>query len=322
MTKKEKKQLKEAIANEEYIDQNNELIFKKLIFNPLLRAGGLLILLIFSLINNERIKRLASLTSNAFFNSEHILGYRTYYTILGITIGLCFIVSLLSLIAKSNINLSSIKILRNAYQIYSIYDLVIFIFSTFVCLFFIIMILITPCNISGTSMHNTYEDGDRVLLWNIGYSPVNKDVIVFDSSKYAPITNQQLYDWETKKLHTDYTSSSSERESRFYIKRIIAKEKDEIRYDALSHSLYVNEEFVENLNSFEMSRLLYSLKMDLTITEFQVPNNKVLVFGDNRGNSTDSRVFGFIDESEIIGKVLFRFYPFTKIGNPSPDINR
>ncbi len=50
MTKKEKRQLKEAIANEEYIDQNNELIFKKLIFNPLLRAGGLLILLIFSLI--------------------------------------------------------------------------------------------------------------------------------------------------------------------------------------------------------------------------------------------------------------------------------
>ena len=36
MTKKEKRQLKEAIANEEYIDQNNELIFKKLIFITLI----------------------------------------------------------------------------------------------------------------------------------------------------------------------------------------------------------------------------------------------------------------------------------------------
>ncbi len=322
MTKKEKRQLKEAIANEEYIDQNNELIFKKLIFNPLLRAGGLLILLIFSLINNERIKRLASLTSNAFFNSEHILGHRTYYTILGITIGLCFVVSLLSLIAKSNINLSSIKILRNAYQIYSIYDLVIFIFSTFVCLFFIIMILITPCNISGVSMHNTYEDGDRVLLWNIGYHPVDGDVIVFDSFRYAPITNQQLYDWETKKLHIDYTASSIERESKFYIKRIVAKEKDQIHYDLETHNLYVNDEFVENITIFEMSRILYSLQLELNVTNFEVPKDKVLVFGDNRGNSTDSRAFGFIDESEIIGKVLFRFYPFTKIGNPSPDLNR
>ena len=45
------------------------------------------------------------------------------------------------------------------------------------------------------------------------------------------------------------------------------------------------------------------------------------MLGDNRepGGSRDSRAFGFIDEEEVIGKVLFRFYPFTKIGNPSPE---
>jgi len=38
MNKKQKLKLKEDIANEEYIDQSNELVFKKLIFNPLIRA--------------------------------------------------------------------------------------------------------------------------------------------------------------------------------------------------------------------------------------------------------------------------------------------
>ena len=72
MNKKQKLKLKEDIANEEYIDQSNELVFKKLIFNPLIRAMGLLILLIFSLINNDRIIRLAALTSNAIFSSENV----------------------------------------------------------------------------------------------------------------------------------------------------------------------------------------------------------------------------------------------------------
>ena len=38
--------------------------------------------------------------------------------------------------------------------------------------------------------------------------------------------------------------------------------------------------------------------------------------GDNRNGSTDSRstIVGFIDERDIIGKVIFRFYPFNKIG--------
>lgn len=300
MNKKQKLKLKEDIANEEYIDQNNELVFKKLIFNPLIRAMGLLILLVFSLINNERIIRLAALTSNAIFSSENVLGHVTYYTILGITIGICLLLSLLSLIAKSNIDLSSISILRRAYQVYTVYDMVIFILSSFVCLFFIIMILITPCNISGSSMENTYQDGDRVLLWNIGYSPCDGDVIVFDSAKY---TNDET------------------RESRFYIKRIVAKEEDQIRYVPQSVTvgyLYVNDTYVETVLKGQYMLMLNSIELSYTLS-FQVPKDKVLVFGDNRAISHDSRAIGFIDESEIIGKVLFRFYPFNKIGNPEPD---
>ena len=42
-------------------------------------------------------------------------------------------------------------------------------------------------------------------------------------------------------------------------------------------------------------------------------NNRVrdgysIVLGDNRSNSTDSRIIGAINNSDIEGKVFFRFY--------------
>ncbi len=304
MNKRQKSKLKSDMTHEIYIEENNEFIFKKLIFNPLLRISGMLILLIFSLVNNHRITKLAALTSNAIFSSEKILGHVTYYSLLGVTIGICIIVSLGSCIFKSVADLKDIVVLRKAYQIYSIYDFVVFIFSTFLCLFFVIMILITPCNISGSSMENTYQDGDRVLLWNIGYQPKDGDVIVFDSAKYT----------------NTYT-----RESRFYIKRIAAKEKDIITYVPLDISrghLFVNNTFIETIQRSQYNTMLHSLDPEYSYTlKFTVPKNKILVLGDNRtpGGSHDSRAFGFIDEEEVIGKVLFRFYPFSKIGNPQPD---
>lgn len=303
MNKKQKKELKRNIENEEYIDQNNELIFKKLVFNPLFRGLCMCILLVFSLINRSRIIRLAALTSNAVFGNEYILGHVTYFVVLGVTIGGCFIISLIALIIKSNLDFSSILVLRRAYHFYSVYDMVVFVCSTFVCLFFIIMILITPCNISGSSMENTFQDNDRVFLWNIGYHPKNGDVVVFDSSPY---TNQ---------------SNLSTKESRFYIKRVIAKEGDVLTYtlSGYRNPLLVNGEEVEQITAMEYWNIT-GHAASATSTSYTIPENKVLVMGDNRPVSVDSRSLGLIDEEDIIGKVLFRFYPFNRIGNPVPSI--
>jgi signal peptidase I len=47
---------------------------------------------------------------------------------------------------------------------------------------------------------------------------------------------------------------------------------------------------------------------------FTVEEGKVFVMGDNRNHSSDSRVFGQLDADEILGKVIFRVYPFESVG--------
>ena len=46
--------------------------------------------------------------------------------------------------------------------------------------------------------------------------------------------------------------------------------------------------------------------------DITVPQNDVFVCGDNRPNSLDSRAFGAIPASSIVGKLSLRIFPFSK----------
>ena len=88
-----------------------------------------------------------------------------------------------------------------------------------------------------------------------------------------------------------------------YVKRIIALENDSIKIDegeVIVNNKKLNEPYVNIDNRVTP----YSLTMKETI----VPLGKVFVLGDNRDNSSDSRKFGFIKVSNIIGKVNYILY--------------
>ena len=52
---------------------------------------------------------------------------------------------------------------------------------------------------------------------------------------------------------------------------------------------------------------------------FKIEDEDYLVMGDNREKSMDSRAFGLVSRDRILGRVVFRFWPFSKLGFVSVD---
>jgi type IV secretory pathway protease TraF len=45
-----------------------------------------------------------------------------------------------------------------------------------------------------------------------------------------------------------------------------------------------------------------------------VAGEQVVVWGDNRASSTDSRVFGPVDRGALVGRAVYRYFPPDRTG--------
>lgn len=102
----------------------------------------------------------------------------------------------------------------------------------------------------------------------------------------------------------------------YYIKRVIGLPGDQITMK--NDRLYINQQLQKEpyLSAFKQtSPLLRQQKLtsDFTLAKIldvnRVPPNSYFVLGDNRPISDDSRDYGFIKRSEIIGVAFFKFWP-------------
>lgn len=134
--------------------------------------------------------------------------------------------------------------------------------------------IVTPVRVDGDSMKKTLYDGDILVLYKLG-SIKRNDIIVLNES----------YDDE------------------IIIKRVIATPGETI--EIKNNKIYVNDEEYEDDFAFGDTTDYSKIKLG---------EDEYFILGDNRIISKDSRYFGPIKEKEIMGKIVFRIFPFSKVG--------
>lgn len=153
-----------------------------------------------------------------------------------------------------------------------------------------------PYQVDGQSMETTLQDGDRLIVYklpvtlsnimNNDYTPNRWDVIVFDKPKQlsAPDSTKHL------------------------IKRVIGLPGERVVVAEGVVTVY-NESKPEGFNpdsGKEYSNDIVSTTGNVDIT---IGQNEIFVLGDNRDNSSDSRVFGSIPTDIVVGRATSRFLP-------------
>jgi signal peptidase I len=118
------------------------------------------------------------------------------------------------------------------------------------------------------------------------------------------IVNKLVYHFNAPKRGDIVLFHSPYNDGKQYVKRLIGLPGDfvEIRRGMV----YINDELLV-FPGVEIRRD-YS-----NFPKQQVPQNHFFMLGDNRPNSADSRVWGFVHNSDLIGEALFIYWPLGRI---------
>ena len=161
------------------------------------------------------------------------------------------------------------------------------VFALVACIL-IFLFLGRTVGVVGGSMENTLHEGERLIISDLFYTPDNGDIIVLrqDSFRNDPI-----------------------------VKRVIATEGQTVDIDFENCLVIVDGIALDEPYTKEYGNYTYLDKQDFR-KEITVPEGCVFVMGDNRNGSTDSRTdsIGCVEVEKILGKVIFRIAPISKIG--------
>jgi signal peptidase I len=153
--------------------------------------------------------------------------------------------------------------------------------------FFIRTFIAEPRYIPSGSMLPTLEIGDRLIVEKLSYYthlPQRGDIIVF-----APPPQLQSQGFQADQA---------------FIKRVIGLPGDTI--EIKNGRVSINQQLLTEVYIAEPPNYLMS--------SIVVPSSQVFVMGDNRNNSNDSHIWGFLPKANIIGHACFRFWPLERFG--------
>ena len=150
--------------------------------------------------------------------------------------------------------------------------------GTFVLLFTFVARIIV---VSGPSMENTLFGGDLILVWSVGYTPRQGDVVVLTQESYQEDS---------------------------IVKRVIATAGQKVDVDYDANAVYVDGVALEEDYIKEQ---MFVPNYGEGINHVTVPEGCIFVMGDNRNNSADSRYpdIGIVDTRCVIGHGLMELFP-------------
>lgn len=147
--------------------------------------------------------------------------------------------------------------------------------------------------VDGESMNNTLQDGEIMLIWSLGYTPEQGDIVVLNK------TSVLLPHWT---------------EPRAIVKRVIATGGQTVDIDYSAGTVYVDGRPLDE--PYIPEEMYLPFGPDMQGTHWEVPEGSIFVMGDNRNNSTDSRdvQLGPIDADYILGKAVLALWPVSRFG--------
>ncbi|YAI81678.1 MAG: signal peptidase I [cyanobacterium endosymbiont of Rhopalodia sterrenbergii] len=180
--------------------------------------------------------------------------------------------------SKKEKNQVWIRLLENI-QIVVVAVILSFIIRTFIA---------EPRYIPSESMLPTLEEGDRLVVEKVSYyfhPPQRGDVVVFE-----PPVQLRLQGYKKEQA---------------FIKRVVGIGGETVA--VVDGKVYINNQLISE--DYILESPSYNLK------PITIPDSKLFVMGDNRNNSNDSHIWGFLPQENVIGHAVFRFFPFQRIGN-------
>ena len=147
--------------------------------------------------------------------------------------------------------------------------------------------LVQPFFVKGPSMESNFLDKDYLIVDEIGYrfnEPKRGDVVIF------------RYPYDTKQ---------------FFIKRIVGLPGETIEVKNNSVIIYNRP---NPSGMILMENYLDLFQQTLGADRIKLDDDEYFVMGDNRLQSHDSRAFGPVKKSLIIGRPFLSLYPLNRVG--------
>ncbi len=147
--------------------------------------------------------------------------------------------------------------------------------------------------VSGHSMDNTLAENEIMLVWSLGYTPKQGDVVVLN------------------KTVSEFLGGPG---GEAIVKRVIATGGQTVDIDYSTSTVYVDGEPLDE--PYIKEPMLWPSDLYMQQTHWDIPEGSIFVMGDNRNGSTDSRHewLGPIDEGYVLGRSVLALFPLSQIG--------